>query len=514
MANNPTPIFQITSKPGFTRDGTALDSPTFTDGQWCRFQRGRPKKIGGYKEVSSNINGIVRGAYEYSRGGLEYIYGFSKNESYVSTTTQFAASSVATTTTLPDLPAADEYGYSIDAIYDATGGSEGKILVHPAHNLTDIADETNTNIYISTIGTNPSSFSKVLDGAGGEVMVSGGIVVLQPYVFAYGNNGLIKNSNPNQPNNWVIAAGNDANEVNVAGTKIVKGLPMRAGSNSPAGLFWSLDSLIRVSRAGTDFRYDTVSAQTTILSPSSVVEYDGAYYWIGVDRFLMYNGTVQEIPNGQNYNWFFDNVNYPMRTKVWAVKNTRYGEIWWFFPFGDSEECTHAIIYNVRENCWYDTVIARSAGCSARVFRYPVMFGNEENMSGKYSNFVHEFGRNAVQSGSERAIPSHFETSDFGYPTGGPDGEKPSGANNWTELSRVEPDFRQAGTMSMKVIGHEFANSAPTESAAYQFEPTTDKIDIRIQRRHVALRFDSNVIDGDYFMGRVILHAELGDTRS
>ena len=507
-------IYQITSQPGFKRDGTTLDSPSYTDGQWCRFQNGRPNKIGGYREISSNLGGIVRGAYVHSRAGLEYIYGFEKNVAWVSTTTQFGASSVATMSVLPDLAVADEFSYSISTIFDATGGGDGKILVHPAHNLTDIADETDTNIYVSTVGVNPTTFDKVLDGAGGEVMVSGGVVVLQPYVFAYGNNGLIKNSNANNPNNWVIAVGNDANEVNVAGTKIVKGLPLRAGSNSPAGLFWALDSLIRVARVGSDFRYDTISSQTTILSPQSVVEYDGVYYWIGVDRFLSYNGTVNEVPNQQNYNWFFDNINYPWRTKVWAYKNTRYGEIWWFFPFGDAEECTHAIIYNTRENCWYDTMHRRSAGFSSHVFRYPVLFDNEQNQFGTYSNFVQEFGLNAIKDSAELAIHSYFVSNDFGYPTGGAAGEQPVGTDFWTRLIRIEPDFRQVGPMNATIIGREFANSDETETAPFLFEQSTERIDMRVQARHISVKFDSNVIDGDYHMGRTILHTEQGDVRS
>jgi hypothetical protein len=66
------------------------------------------------------------------------------------------------------------------------------------------------------------------------------VVVLHPYVFVYGDNGLIKNCVAGNPFDW---NGADANETNVASTKIVKGLPVRGGSNAPSGLFWALDSL-------------------------------------------------------------------------------------------------------------------------------------------------------------------------------------------------------------------------------------------------------------------------------
>ena len=58
------------------------------------------------------------------------------------------------------------------------------------------------------------------------------------------------------------------------------------------------------------------------------------------------------------------------------VIGKNYAEVWWFYPRGDSTECNDAIIYNVRENTWYDAGQAlgarRSAGYFSQVFAYPV----------------------------------------------------------------------------------------------------------------------------------------------
>jgi len=507
-------IDQINSKPGFGRDGTMLDTPSFVDGQWCRFQRGRPKKMGGYQEIAGNVPDICRGAYAYAKNGLTCLYGFAKGKMWSAATNQQCITTTALSSVLADYSDGREYSYQVDSIYDATGTGVASLLVHGSPNLQDIASEENMPIYACAAGMSGATMAPISNGEGGTVDVSGGVVVLQPYVFAYGNAGLVKNSQPNNPNDWVVSASSEANEVNVAGTKIVKGLPLRGGAAAPAGLFWSLDSLIRVSRAGSEFRYDTLSSQTTVLSPSSIVEYDGVYYWLGTDRFLKYDGTVSEVPNAQNYNWFFDNLNYAQRTKVWALKNTRYGEIWWFFPFGNATECTHALIYNIRENCWYDTQHARSAGHASQVLRYPLTWGAAANSYGTYSCYVEERGRNAIEAGQELAIASWFETCDFGYPTGGAGGEQPAGSDYWTRLYRVEPDFVQRGIMSLIVKGREFAQGQITQSEPYSFEATTERIDMREQRRQISLRFESNVLNGDFYMGRVILHTEPGDIRS
>ena len=44
MADN---VVQIRSLPGIKRDGTRFDGEFYPDGQWVRFQRGLPRKMGG-----------------------------------------------------------------------------------------------------------------------------------------------------------------------------------------------------------------------------------------------------------------------------------------------------------------------------------------------------------------------------------------------------------------------------------------------------------------------------------
>lgn len=257
------------------------------------------------------------------------------------------------------------------------GGSAITTVVHSTTGFTFSLGQC-SQVVLSNAATTTGNSTLTFNN---NVSVSGGVVSLHPYVFVYGNNGLIKNCAAGNTNDWVSA---DANEVNVASGKIVQGLPVRGGSNAPSGLFWSLDSLVRVSYVGGAngqyWRYDIISSQSSILSSQSVIEYDGIYYWCGVDRFLLYNGVVREIPNNFNQNYFFDNLNYNQRQKVWAQKVPRFGEIWWYFPNGDSDECNDAVIYNIRENCWYDAGGAlgayRTAGYFSQVFKFPVNAGS------------------------------------------------------------------------------------------------------------------------------------------
>ena len=59
--------------PGIQRDGTQFASGTYVDGQWVRFQYGRPRKIAGYNGAFLNASGISRGMIMSAQDGLNYV---------------------------------------------------------------------------------------------------------------------------------------------------------------------------------------------------------------------------------------------------------------------------------------------------------------------------------------------------------------------------------------------------------------------------------------------------------
>jgi len=531
-------------------------------------------------EVSGNIVTSVT----VTSGGVGYVYfeaitinavdiggigsGFA---GYVSSITSFSPSS----NTL----------WQFDIGYDALGNGANNLIAHPGQNLNDISSTVNTRpLYGPFIGTSVNPIGVFTDtgtltsgsptvtfattnvaigpglsvsGTGipagttvlsaetvagvwtvtlsqnatvngaqtltfdNNIEISGGIVMLFPYLFVYGNNGYIANCAAGDFNNWTSA---DSNKNNISSTKVVKGLPLRGGTTSPAGLFWTLDSVVRVTyspqQVGNQtlyWRYDLITQQSSIMSSQCVIEYDGIFYWAGTDRFLMYNGIVQEVDNKQNFNYFFDRLNYAQRQKVWVSKVPRWGEIWWFFPSGDSTECDDAVIYNVREKCWYDAGQAlgarRSAGVFSEVFRRPIWGGWDENTSNKYTLWQHEKGTDQVYTNQVNAIESYVETNVIGATMGFVGAAPDAGNNVWTRCERIEPDFIQSGEMYVVVTGKSYADGPDDPSDFYTFNPDTLKIDMKEQRREMRLRFGSNTQNGDYFMGRVVLSIDAGDVR-
>lgn len=376
------PLFVMQSRPGVRRDGTDLDSPYYSDAVWVRFQRGKPRKMGGYSQLSGQLNAPIRSVFVDSRNGQTIAHYFGKYGVQRQVISGGSATNLIDRTPL-SFTADDIYTWSHDTMYSQTGGSYAAIIAAATPDLADITSDTAGSVWAGDVaGTVP--LTPVSDGSG-LITVSGGVCVLQPFLVVYGSNGLIRNSNANDfssATGWSTGTGY-ANSANPAGTKIVYGAPIRGGGQSPAGLFWSLDSVIRMSFVGGTkiFSYDTLSDPTSILGKKTIVEHDGKFFWIGTDRFLMYNGIVQELPNQMNCNYFFDNLNYAQRNKVWGTKIARFGEIWWFYPRGSDTECHNAIIFNYNENTWYDAICSRSAGHSVQMYQKPVWAGDEDTQS-------------------------------------------------------------------------------------------------------------------------------------
>jgi hypothetical protein len=602
----------LKSSPGIKRDGTVFEGDFYIDGQWCRFQRGLPRKMWGYRSLNLYLTEISTGFHTFTEGTLVYCHSGSDsylerftldldgNPSVISNRTPVNTAATGTVTLATGASgsvdgitvngvqimsavvpyatslsvtatnvAANITAYTSSPNYSAvavgpvititastTGsGSNGYLVAAAATTITatitDMAGGTNAytpnanncwmfDVMFSSVSLDndlvahvaPNENNIASTGAGyiytGDITaatpltsvtlptngnVTGGIVVLHPYLFYYGTAGFVGWSIPGDPTDLV---GSGSGQARIAGQKIVKGLPLRAGAGSaPAGLFWAYDALIRSTFTGgaSVFQFDTISAEITVLSQNSIIEYDGIYYWCGVDRFLLFNGVVREIPNNMNINYFFDTLNTTQRQKVFAVKVPRFGEIWWCFPQGTSTECNHAVIYNVREQTWYDTELpnlGRASASFSPAFAAPIMTGATNQNGLGFKVWRHEVGLNEVDGVAINPIVSYFETSDLSLAV-------MNNQNRKLKISYIEPDFVQVGDMTVVVSGRANARAPTVVSNVVTFvddpgsDPAAQIVPFKEQRREMRVKFSSNAVDGDYQMGQVLMHVEPGD---
>ena len=498
----------LKSTPGIKRDGTKFEGDFYVDGQWVRWQRGLPRKMGGYRSTQKYLAEISRGFSTFTQ--QNYIYCHSGGESTLERFTIDATgnSSIITDRTPASLTASAQNMWMFDYQYDSST-NQNYLIAHVAPNMQCICNDQGGEIFFGEVlGTGLLSPITLPTNAN----ATGGVVSLHPYLFYYGTDGIVGWSKPGEPTNLTDFA-NGAGLARVWGQKIVKGMPLRAGSGSaPAGIFWAYDAVIRATFTGgpTIFQFDVIATDTSIISPQCVVDYDGVFFWCGVDRFLMFNGVVREVPNQMNLNYFFDGINPKARNKVFAFKVPRYGEVWWCYPRGEATECTHAVIYNVRENTWYDTELpndGRSAGQFNNSFAAPILAGVENSGSG-YRVWVHEQLTDEMDGSSIRPIRSYFETADLSALV--------QGRNEYLRITAIEPDFVQRGPMSVQVTGRANARAPEVVSTTFTFPETANTpheqiVMLKEQRRELRVRFESNAVYGDYQMGQIIGHMESGD---
>jgi hypothetical protein len=530
-------IVQIRSGPGIKRDGTKFEGDAYVDGQWVRWQRGLPRKMGGYRSISKYLREISRALHEYTQDSLTYVHSGSANFVERFYIDGGYNTSVITNRTPSTLVENDGNMWQFD-VDTAAGLGGSQIVAQVAPNLGCICNSDGGQLFYGPLfGT--GALSEVTDLPTGYSL-TGGVVALHPYTFAFGDNGYVMWSVPGDPTDFTSAGSGAAN---ITGQKLVRAMPLRGGpGNAPSGLFWSADSLLRASYVGGDavFQFDTISTQTSILGSNTVIEYDGIFYWIGTDRFLMFNGVVREIPNDMNQNYFFDGLNAQYRQKVFAFKVPRFGEIWWCYPRGDATEPSHAVIFNVRENTWYDCELpngGRSAGIFTSVFPKPLMTGiiptispeeirvteandtritqgndvrvTQDSEIEQYKLWVHEVGTDEIDGIDIQPVYSFFETADLSMPV-------MSQENKALQVLMLEPDFVQSGDMTVQVAGRANARAPEVYSEEHIIvetpqTPQEQVVYFKTQRRELRFKFASNTIGGDYQMGLVLAHLQPGD---
>ncbi len=506
-------IFPLRCLPGIKKDGTSTEGNYWNDGLWSRFYRGLPRSMLGYRSMTNAYPGPSRGCFvDLNPLGFIDVFSGSANALTAGQFTTAGFGSGVTDITPGGFVTSPANVWQLDSFFNDNGGGSISLIAHAAPNLVDISSNIATQVYYGDIDTFVPLVGCV-DDFGGAFKVSGGIVAAHPYVVAYGSNGLVAWSNLNDPTTFPLA-----NQDNPVSSKIVKGLSIKNASNPPSILLWSLDSLIQMSFVGGDviWNFNTISDQSSILSSSCPIEMDGIFYWIGVDRFLTYNGVLRELPNETNLDFFFTNLNFAQRQKVYGFKVPRWGEVWWCFPLGTSTECNHAIIYNVRENTWYDTPLpsdGRSAAYFAQSWQYPIMFG-AQSLSGGYNLWQHEFERDQVIGNTVNAIQSFVTSSALSNITGGMTYfESPTVATSrWTQLVGFEPDFLFGTSLNINILTRQYAQDADTVAQQNVItQSTPNYFDTQIEARYIQYQIMSNCQGGYYIMGQPMILYRDGD---
>jgi hypothetical protein len=124
------------------------------------------------------------------------------------------------------------------------------------------------------------------------------------------------------------------------------------------------------------YGFEKAGSGCGLISAQSVAAIDTAAIWMSKAGFWIYDGYVKPLPSDVS-DYVFDNLNFNQASKVYAVHNSKYGEIWWYYPSSGSTENDSYVTFNYRENHWNIGLLARTAGADSGVFANPLMVSTD-----------------------------------------------------------------------------------------------------------------------------------------
>jgi len=369
--------------PGIYRNGTEYQAAgRWYDANLVRWYENTLRPMGGWRKRSSTqISGMCRGFLNWRDNSAVRFTGIGTHTKLYAMSESGTIKEITPsgfTAGIADAIVKTGYGYSdygkfaygvarpdLGAVTPATTWSMdtwGEYLV--------ACSNSDGKLYEWQLGFTTPTLAAVITNA--PTSNKAVLVTAERIMFALGAGG-----NPrkvqwcDQENNtvWTPAGDNQAGDYELAtpGTLIagkrVKGINL---------LFTDVD-VHTAQYVGAPFVYgfEKAGSGCGLISAQSVAAIDTAAIWMSKAGFWIYDGYVKPLPSDVS-DYVFGNINFNQASKVYAVHNSKFGEIWWYYPSSASNENDSYVTFNYRENHWNIGTLARTAGTDAGVFVNPM----------------------------------------------------------------------------------------------------------------------------------------------
>lgn len=282
--------------------------------------------------------------------------------------------------------------------------------------------------------------------------------------------------------------GSNAGEYRLTkGTKIISAIETRNGEI----LVFTDKAVYRMRPRNDDLVYEVTLLSDTsgIIAPKAVKDVDGRVFWASDEGFRFYDGVVRILPSTLDLFYFEPSsegyYNETQKVKSFVGRNRQYDELWFFFADKNNNEINRYVIYNYKEDVFYDGMLTRTAWEDAFVYDRPYAFDDENKL------FAHEVTFN--DNGGP--MNSYLTTGFFKV---GDDG------NNMLFVDRFILDGEYQRNLSLTLDYKQFPNSLETFSKEYPFESDTTQIPVRARGRYLSYTITSNTVDGYFKLGEVL----------
>jgi hypothetical protein len=246
----------------------------------------------------------------------------------------------------------------------------------------------------------------------------------------------------------------------------------------------------------------------SIMGPNAAIIASGIVYWMGVDKFYMYDGRLQTLQCDLR-RYVFQDINQEQALQVFCGTNEGFNEVWWFYCSANSSTIDKYVVYNYLEKVWYYGTMSRTAWLDSGLLPYPIA-ANYTSASSTGNLIFHENGINDNTTGTDTAINAYIASSEFDIGDG----------HNFGFVWRILPDltFENASnsptndpaTVTMELYGLANSGSGVTSdasqpvrsSAAYNItEEFTGQIFTRFRGRQMIFKISSNQINTTWQLG-------------
>jgi hypothetical protein len=253
---------------------------------------------------------------------------------------------------------------------------------------------------------------------------------------------------------------------------------------------------------GAQLLADNVSC----IGPNAVTVGSGVSYWMGVDKFYKYDGTVQTL-KCDLWQHVFSDINLLQAFQVFASTNEAFNEIWWFYCSKNSTTIDKYVVFNYLENIWYYGTMARTAWIDSGTRNNPVA------ATYSYNLVNHEVGVDNAESVTPVAINSYIESAEW----------DPEDGHKFSFIYRMLPDitFRSSTNGSnpqvtmtiipMKNSGSGYNNpqsvggsseATVVRTAIVPIEEFTGQVFIRVRGRQFIFKVEANQLGTGWQLGR------------
>jgi hypothetical protein len=310
---------------------------------------------------------------------------------------------------------------------------------------------------------------------------------------------LIRFASQDQPEMWTPLVTNSAGFLRVSkGSKIVRAIATRQEI-----VVLTDASAYSLQFTGTTdvFSLQELSDNTSVIAPRAVTTAANLVFWMGQDKFYMYDGRIQPLPTTLR-EYVFKDINFSQTDQIVSGTNEGFNEIWWFYPSLNSNWNDRYVIYNYLDQNWYYGTIERTAWLDTPLRNVPAATTTGENDQLNGILFSHETGVNDAGA----PIEAYIESADFDIASQMGPGEQ------FMLTRRIIPDVSFNGSTSatptalMTLRPRNFPGSAyETEADLSVIETTldqyTNQVFIRARARQMGYRISSDALDVQWQLG-------------